>query len=58
MGLEVDVVINCGVAQNRGVIKALEEELQVKIHVAPNPQTVGALGAAIFAYESQRRMKK
>lgn len=40
-----------GVAQNPGVVDAIEKELQQKITVAPNPQITGALGAALLAYE-------
>ncbi|MHA1380834.1 MAG: acyl-CoA dehydratase activase [Candidatus Helarchaeota archaeon] len=42
----------CGsVAKNIGVLKALEEELKTKIIVPEEPQIVGALGAAILAYQ-------
>ena len=40
-----------GVAQDGGVVDAIEKELQQKITVAPNPQITGALGAALLAYE-------
>lgn len=47
-----DVVVMCGgVAQDAGVVDAIEKELQQKITVAPNPQITGALGAALLAYE-------
>ena len=39
-----------GVAQNTGVVKALEEELAHPILVSPLTQYNGALGAALFAY--------
>lgn len=45
------VVMTGGVAQNEGVIKALEKQLQVSIITTPLAQLAGALGAAIYAYE-------
>lgn len=58
IGLQEDVVMSGGVAQNRGVVKAMEAELKVPVQVAPNPQIVGALGAALFAYEAQMKKQK
>ena len=47
-----DAVVMCGgVAQDAGVVDAIEKELQQKITVAPNPQITGALGASLLAYE-------
>jgi activator of 2-hydroxyglutaryl-CoA dehydratase len=40
-----------GVARNAGVIRALEEQLGVTVKPLENAQTVGALGAALFAWE-------
>ena len=51
VGVVDDVVMCGGVAQNPGVVDAIEKELQQKITVAPNPQITGALGAALLAYE-------
>lgn len=50
-GVEDDVVMCGGVAQNRGVVRAVSKQLQRPVIVAHNPQTTGALGAALFAYE-------
>lgn len=47
-----DVVMCGGVAQNSGVVDAIEKELGQKILVAPDPQITGALGAARIAYET------
>jgi benzoyl-CoA reductase subunit A len=41
--------ISGGIAKNMGIVKRLEEKLGIKAHIAPDPQIVGALGAAIFA---------
>jgi len=37
-----------GVALNSGVVKALEEALDMEIYVADNPQVRGAIGAALI----------
>ena len=57
-GLEEDVVMTGGVAQNAGVVRAVASILKTDVIVAPNPQTTGALGAAIFAYEAAQKNKK
>jgi predicted CoA-substrate-specific enzyme activase len=52
VGIIPPVVMTGGVAQNAGVVKALEKELGVKIDTKPSiAQLAGALGAAIYAYE-------
>ncbi len=38
-----------GVARNAGVVRALSESLECEIAVPPEPDTVGALGAALIA---------
>ena len=50
-GLEDDIVMCGGVAQNAGVVRAISRELKKPVIIAPNPQITGALGAALFAYE-------
>jgi len=42
-------VLTGGVAKNVGVVEALRERLQAEILVPPEPQIVGALGAAMLA---------
>lgn len=54
-GVEEDVVMSGGVAKNQGVVDAISRELGKPVKVAPNPQTTGALGAALFAYEEAKR---
>ena len=51
VGVQDQVVMTGGVAQNQGVVTALEEQLGHKIHTSPLTQYVGALGAAFFAYK-------
>ena len=52
VGDKPEVVMTGGVAQNFGVVKALEGELGHKIQTTPLTQYVGALGAALFAYQA------
>jgi len=54
VGLEEAVVMTGGVAQNIGVVKALEKQIGLPIHLPPQPQLVGALGAALLAYEKRQ----
>lgn len=56
-GIEDDVVMCGGVSQNAGVVRAISRQLKRKVIVAPNPQTTGALGAALFAYEEALKNK-
>jgi len=49
IGHEELVVLTGGVAKNRGVIKALEDELNTSMSIPKNPQITGALGAALIA---------
>jgi len=49
VGFRRDIVFTGGVAKNIGVKEALEEEIQMEIIVPEEPQTMGALGAALLA---------
>ena len=51
VGVQDQVVMTGGVAQNQGIVKALEDQLGHTIHTSPLTQYVGALGAALFAYK-------
>ena len=57
IGVVPDVVMTGGVAQNQGVVDALEAELGVKICTSPLTQYNGALGAALMAYQVASRQK-
>lgn len=46
------VVMTGGVAQNSGVVRAIEKELDLPVTIPSNPQMTGALGAALLAYEA------
>ncbi|WIV11940.1 acyl-CoA dehydratase activase [Proteiniborus sp. MB09-C3] len=49
--MEKDFSLTGGVAQNQGVVRALERALKQKVYVAKTPQLIGAIGAALFAVE-------
>ena len=49
VGLEEAVVMTGGVAQNVGVARSLEKQIGLPILLPPEPQLVGALGAALLA---------
>jgi len=51
VGLHQEVVFTGGVALNEGLVTEMEEQSGFKILVPSDPQTVGALGAALFARE-------
>jgi len=55
MGLAGDFSITGGIARNIGIVTRLERDLDVKPLIAPDPQVVGALGAALFAEELAER---
>ena len=52
------VVMSGGVAKNAGVARVLERLLETEIILPPEPQIVGALGAALFAAEEIKRNAK
>jgi len=54
VGIKPPVAFAGGVAKNAGVVRALEEELGVQLIVPPEPQIIGALGAALMARETAR----
>ncbi len=51
IGIRDQVVMTGGVAQNYGIVNALEKQIGHKIYTSPLTQYVGALGAALFAYK-------
>jgi len=59
VGVEKDICITGGVAKNIGVVKNLEEMLQVNAEALPvDPQIVGAIGAGLFAKEELSNRNK
>jgi predicted CoA-substrate-specific enzyme activase len=51
LGIHEPVFMTGGVAQNSGVVRALEAELGMTIHTDPRAQLAGAIGAALMACE-------
>ena len=58
IGVVPDVVMTGGVAQNKGVVHAIEEQLGCEILTSPLTQYNGALGAALFAYQGAKKRAK
>jgi predicted CoA-substrate-specific enzyme activase len=46
-----DLVVTGGVAKNRAIIKDIEKKLGLPVLIPPDPQMVGALGAALLAQD-------
>ena len=55
VGIRDRVVMTGGVAQNAGVVKALQDQLEHGVSTSPLSQYVGALGAALYAYSKANR---
>lgn len=55
VGIKEEVFMSGGVAKNGGVRSALEKELKVTIKWSEASQMMGALGAAISAYEQVKK---
>jgi predicted CoA-substrate-specific enzyme activase len=51
LGVRAPVFMSGGVAQNPGVVKALEEQLGMTVYTNPLSQLAGAIGAACYASE-------
>ena len=58
IGVQDQVVMTGGVAQNTGVVNALQEALGRTTHTSPLTQYNGALGAALFAYQKYQKSQK
>ena len=54
VGLEPDFMMTGGVAKNPGVVRAVEEKIGAKLYICPEPEIVGATGAALYALERAR----
>lgn len=51
VGVEPDFVIAGGIAKNAGVVRRIEQKIGLTALLPPEPQIVGAIGAALFAAE-------
>jgi predicted CoA-substrate-specific enzyme activase len=49
IGIEPDFVITGGVAKNVGMVRKIEAKVGHEARIADEPQTIGSLGAALFA---------
>jgi len=58
VGLGGAIMMTGGVAKNAAVVQGLQEKLGLKIKVPPEPQIVGALGAALLAFEGPGKPAK
>jgi len=54
LGLTEKVAMTGGVAKSKGMVQSIQEILGIKLLVPEEPQIVGALGAALIAYERVR----
>jgi predicted CoA-substrate-specific enzyme activase len=53
VGLEADYMMTGGVAKNPGVVRAVEQKLGHSLYICPEPEIVGAAGAAVYALEAK-----
>lgn len=54
VGIDEEVTFTGGVTRNQGMVRALEEKLQVRLNVSEDAHFIGALGAALFALDHIR----
>lgn len=57
-GLLKPVAMTGGVTRNKGIVRALENELQTDIMVSPNSQIAGAIGACLYAAAELKKDSK
>lgn len=55
VGLKAEFMMTGGVAKNAGVVRAVEEKLGTKLYICPEPEIVGAAGAALYALDKVDR---
>jgi len=55
VGVESEFVISGGIARNVGIVKRMADKTGLVPRMPPEPQIVGALGAALFARDSLER---
>ncbi|MBI2918165.1 MAG: 2-hydroxyglutaryl-CoA dehydratase [Chloroflexi bacterium] len=51
VGIEEEVTFTGGVARNTGMVRSLEQKLEMVLNVSPESHYVGAIGAALFALD-------
>ena len=55
VGYKPVIAMTGGVALNNNIVRLMGEELGQPVIAAPYPQAIGAIGAAVFAYEKWKR---
>jgi predicted CoA-substrate-specific enzyme activase len=55
IGVDGQVAMTGGVAKNMGVVRALEEKMDLSLKIHSEPQIVGALGAALLGTRKEAR---
>ncbi|MDO9439081.1 acyl-CoA dehydratase activase [Hydrogenophaga sp.] len=56
VGKRGPVVMTGGVAKNVAAVQSIEQALGMKVHLPPDPQIAGALGAALLALDEMRAL--
>lgn len=51
VGLNEEITFTGGVSRNIGMVKAMEEKTKMKVNASPDSQYIGAIGAALFAWD-------
>ena len=51
VGLEEEFMMTGGVAKNPGVVHAVEKKLKSRLYICPEPEIVGAVGAALYGVD-------
>jgi sugar (pentulose or hexulose) kinase len=49
--IETPIIFQGGVAFNKGIVRAFEENLKVKVVIPPHHEALGAIGVALMAVE-------
>ena len=55
VGVGEDLTMTGGGSRDPGVVDAVSKELGIPVRVALHPQAVGALGAALIAYDKMKK---
>ena len=51
---KMNIAMSGGVARNEGVIRTLRDQCKNQIHIPPEPDLIGALGAALYALDEEK----
>jgi predicted CoA-substrate-specific enzyme activase len=54
--MSAPIAMTGGVAKNKGLVKVLEDKLQLKLSIPEEPQIIGALGAVLIAIKKCRKV--